>query len=66
MTNIVCTFSCSAHVDAALFRKIVCGAAADARREVQVLQHLGPGPDHPVAIGHPEGNYLHGLLLRLR
>ena len=63
---LLCTFSCSAHVDGTLFRKIVCGAAADARRDVQVLQHLGPGPDHPVAVGHPEGDYLHGLLLRLR
>jgi 23S rRNA (cytosine1962-C5)-methyltransferase len=57
------TFTCSQHVDAALFRKIVAGAAADARRDVQLLQHLGPGPDHPVALGHPEGEYLHGLLL---
>ncbi len=59
------TFTCSPHVDPALFRKIVGGAAADARREVQLLQHLGPGPDHPVALGHAEGEYLHGLLLRV-
>jgi 23S rRNA (cytosine1962-C5)-methyltransferase len=59
------TFTCSSHVDAALFRKIVAGAAADAQREVQLVRHLGPGPDHPVALGHPEGEYLHGLLLRL-
>jgi 23S rRNA (cytosine1962-C5)-methyltransferase len=62
---LVFTFTCSPHVDAALFRKIVAGAAADARREVQLVQHLGPGPDHPVALGHPEGEYLHGLLLRV-
>jgi 23S rRNA (cytosine1962-C5)-methyltransferase len=59
------TFTCSPHVDAALFRKIVSAAAADARRTVQLLQHLGPGPDHPAALGHPEGEYLHGLLLRI-
>lgn len=59
------TFTCSPHVDAELFRKIVGGAAADARRVVQLLQHLGPGADHPVALGHPEGEYLHGLLLRV-
>jgi 23S rRNA (cytosine1962-C5)-methyltransferase len=58
------TFTCSQHVDAALFRKIVAGAAADAQREVQVLRELGPGADHPVAVAHPEGAYLHGLLLR--
>ena len=62
---LVLTFTCSPHVDADLFRKIVCGAAADARRDVQLLQHLGAAPDHPVALGHPEGEYLHGLLLRV-
>ncbi|MGH7789966.1 MAG: class I SAM-dependent rRNA methyltransferase [Candidatus Binatia bacterium] len=60
------TFTCSQHVDAELFRKIVCGAAADVGRSVQLLAHLGPGPDHPLALAHPEGEYLHGLLLRLR
>ncbi len=59
------TFTCSQHVDAELFRKIILGAAVDAGRIVQLLQHLGPGPDHPVALGHPEGEYLHGLLLRV-
>lgn len=62
---LLCTFTCSQHVDAALFRKIVAGAAADAGRGVSLLAHLGPGPDHPVALGHPEGEYLHGLLLRV-
>ena len=61
----LCTFTCSQHVDAELFRKIVAAAAADARREIQLIQHLGPGPDHPVALAHPEGEYLHGLLLRI-
>jgi 23S rRNA (cytosine1962-C5)-methyltransferase len=61
---LVATFSCSQHVDGDLFRKIVLGAAVDARRSVQLLQRLGPGPDHPIALGHPEAEYLHGLLLR--
>jgi 23S rRNA (cytosine1962-C5)-methyltransferase len=59
------TFTCSQHVDAELFRKIVLGAAVDARREVQLIAHLGPGPDHPISLGHPEGEYLHGLLVRV-
>jgi len=62
---LLCTFTCSQHVDAPLFRKIVAGAAADAHRTATVLEHLGPGPDHPVALAHPEGDYLHGLLLRV-
>lgn len=59
------TFTCSPHVDAELFRKIVAAAAGDARREVQAIQSVGPGPDHPVALAHPGGKYLHGLLLRI-
>jgi len=63
---VVVTFSCSQHVSAELFWKIVHGAAVDAQREVQVLRELGPGVDHPVQLGHPEGRYLNGLLLRVR
>lgn len=59
------TFSCSQHVDRELFRKIVLGAAADARRSVQLLRHLGAGPDHATALAHPEAEYLVGLLLRV-
>jgi 23S rRNA (cytosine1962-C5)-methyltransferase len=59
------TFSCSQHVPTDLFWKIVHGAAVDARREVQVLLHLGPGADHPTSLAHPGGGYLKGLLLRV-
>lgn len=62
---LVLTFTCSQHVDAALFRKIVHGAAVDAGRTAQVAGTLAPGPDHPISLAHPEGEYLHGLLLRL-
>jgi 23S rRNA (cytosine1962-C5)-methyltransferase len=61
----VMTFSCSQHVTAELFWKIVHGAAVDARRQVQVLRHLGPGADHPINLAHPGEEYLKGLLLRL-
>lgn len=59
------TFSCSQHLPAELFWKIVHGAAVDARRDVQVLRHLGPGADHPTSLAHPAGEYLKGLLLRV-
>jgi 23S rRNA (cytosine1962-C5)-methyltransferase len=58
------TFSCSHHVSADLFQKIVFGAAADAGREVQILRKTGHPADHPVSLYHPEGEYLKGLLLR--
>jgi 23S rRNA (cytosine1962-C5)-methyltransferase len=57
-------FACSHHVSADLFRKVVFAAALDAGRPLQVLRTLGAPSDHPVSIDHPEGDYLHGLLLR--
>lgn len=59
----VAAFSCSGNVDAALFRKIAADAAADAGREVRVVDQLGSGPDHPSLLAFPEGDYLKGLLL---
>lgn len=59
------TFSCSGGVDAALFQKIVAGAALDAGKTVHIVSHLDQGPDHPVALNFPEGSYLKGLHLRV-
>jgi len=57
------TFSCSGAVGPDLFQKIVAGAAADARAELQIRRRLGAAPDHPVSIHFPEGEYLKGLWL---
>ncbi len=59
------TFSCSGAISADLFQKIVFGALADSGRQAQILKHLGPRDDHPVALTFPEGAYLKGLLLRV-
>jgi 23S rRNA (cytosine1962-C5)-methyltransferase len=56
------TFSCSGGIDAALFQKIVAGAALDAGVEAQIVEHLAQGPDHPVALHFPEAAYLKGLI----
>jgi 23S rRNA (cytosine1962-C5)-methyltransferase len=61
--GVLFTFSCSGAVDPYLFRQIVFGAAADARRGVQILHALTAGPDHPINIAHREGEYLKGLVL---
>jgi 23S rRNA (cytosine1962-C5)-methyltransferase len=58
------TFSCSGAVSPDLFQKIVAGAAADARADMQILRHLGAALDHPVSIHFPEGEYLKGLWLQ--
>jgi 23S rRNA (cytosine1962-C5)-methyltransferase len=59
------TFSCSGGIDAALFQKIVAGAALDAGLQAQIIDRLQQGPDHPVALNFPEGAYLKGLVLRV-
>jgi 23S rRNA (cytosine1962-C5)-methyltransferase len=63
--GLLTTFSCSGGISADLFQKIVAGAALDAGVDAQILERLGPGPDHPVALNFPEGEYLKGLLCRV-
>jgi 23S rRNA (cytosine1962-C5)-methyltransferase len=62
--GLLATFSCSGGIDAALFRKIVAGAALDAGADAAVIGRFGAGADHPVALAFPEGDYLKGLLIR--
>ena len=63
--GILLTFSCSQHLTADLFQKVVFGAAVDAGRKVTILGKLGHSMDHPVSLHHPEGDYLKGLALRV-
>jgi 23S rRNA (cytosine1962-C5)-methyltransferase len=57
------TFSCSAHFRGDHFVHAVRIGQAKARRNLRLLARLGPGRDHPVLLGHGEGEYLTGLLL---
>ena len=58
------TSSCSQHLSRAAFREVVAAAAADAGRQPVIVAELGHPPDHPVAVAHPEGEYLKSLVLR--
>jgi 23S rRNA (cytosine1962-C5)-methyltransferase len=58
------TFSCSGLVPLELFSQIVFGAVRDTCIDVQTLEVLGQGTDHPFTPCFPEGWYLKGLLLR--
>ena len=58
------TCSCSGLVDADLFQKIVFGASLDAGVPFAITARQGAGPDHPVSLDCPEGEYLKGLWLR--
>jgi 23S rRNA (cytosine1962-C5)-methyltransferase len=59
------TFSCSQHVSTSDFMQTVLFAATDTRREVQLIQQLGPACDHPMNLAHAEGVYLKGFWLRV-
>ena len=63
--GLLMSYSCSGGVDAALFQKILAGAALDARRSARIVQHLHGAADHPVDLAFPEGEYLKGLLLQV-
>lgn len=57
------TFSCSIHFRGEDFVRAVRIAQTKSQRRLRMIARLGPGPDHPVLLGHAEGEYLTGLLL---
>lgn len=57
------TFSCSGHMSLDLFQKVIFSAAADSGRRASIIRRLTAGPDHPVSLYCPEGEYLKGFLL---
>jgi 23S rRNA (cytosine1962-C5)-methyltransferase len=63
--GVLFTFSCSGLVTPELFQQVVAGAALDSGREAQIIRRLSQGPDHPVALNFPEGEYLKGLVCRV-
>ncbi|EMY61472.1 class I SAM-dependent rRNA methyltransferase [Leptospira terpstrae] len=63
--GVIFTFSCSQHISFDLFKKIVFGAAKDAKKRVRILHHLTQSPDHGYSVFHPEGEYLKGLVIQV-
>jgi 23S rRNA (cytosine1962-C5)-methyltransferase len=63
--GLMMTFSCSGHMSIDLFQKVIFAAALDAGRRVSFVRRLTAGPDHPVSMYCPEGEYLKGFLLEV-
>jgi 23S rRNA (cytosine1962-C5)-methyltransferase len=61
--GLLCTCSCSQNVSAEDFERVVAAGAKLAGRRVRVLEHAGPGPDHPLPPSFGEGQYLKVLLV---
>lgn len=57
------TCSCSYHVDATLFQKVIFQAALESQRKIRILSRHLQAEDHPINIFHPEGEYLKSLFL---
>lgn len=63
--SLLLTSSCSYHVDADLFQKVLFQACVEAGRSAKIIGRHRLAPDHPVNLCHPEGDYLKSLLLYL-
>jgi 23S rRNA (cytosine1962-C5)-methyltransferase len=61
--GILVTCSCSFHVEAAEFLKVVADAAQDAHKSLRILENRGAAKDHPVLLNVPETSYLQCLIM---
>ncbi len=63
--GILFSFSCSQAINREMFRSAIQAAAIESGKKVKILHQLSQGPDHPISIFHPEGEYLKGLILEV-
>ena len=63
--GILVTASCSQVVDETLFLNLLNQAAADAGKNVQIIQKRTQAQDHPMLLAMPETYYLKCLILRV-
>ncbi len=61
--GILVTCSCSFHVGAADFLKVVADAAQDAHKSLRIVESRGASKDHPILLNVPETSYLQCLIL---
>jgi len=63
--GMLATFSCSHHVGAEIFEKMIADALVDARRSARRLARYEQALDHPVLPTLPETEYFRGTLLEM-
>ena len=63
--GILITFSCSGALTRENFLLLLSWASSDAGCEIQVLETLSAGEDHPTRLSFPESQYLKGFVLRV-
>jgi 23S rRNA (cytosine1962-C5)-methyltransferase len=62
--GILITSSCSYHMSESDFFDLLCEAARECHRSIQVLERRGQSSDHPVLAGMPETHYMKCFFLR--
>ena len=63
---VIATSSCSYHLGPEEFLQVLRDAAADAGRDVSLIEMRGQAPDHPVNLSVPETRYLKCAVLLVR
>jgi 23S rRNA (cytosine1962-C5)-methyltransferase len=63
--GMLATFSCSHHVGAEIFEKMIADALVDAHRSARRLRRYEQALDHPVLPTLPETEYFRGVLLEM-
>jgi 23S rRNA (cytosine1962-C5)-methyltransferase len=63
--GVLITSTCSHHMSEELFLGVLAEAAADAGRDVQILEKRTQSRDHPILISMPETYYLKCIILRV-
>jgi 23S rRNA (cytosine1962-C5)-methyltransferase len=63
--GLLATFSCSHHVGAEIFERMIADALVDARRSARRLRRYEQALDHPVLPTLPETEYFRGMLLEM-
>jgi 23S rRNA (cytosine1962-C5)-methyltransferase len=63
--GILLTYSCSHHINSALFEEIIIKSSVKAKRKMQVIETMHSSFDHPVLPQMPETKYLNGYVLRM-
>ena len=63
--GILITSSCSYHLSESNFLEVLCEAARDAHRYIQIIETRGQSSDHPILSGMPETKYLKCFIARV-
>ncbi len=63
--GVLVTCSCSYHMSEEMFLAMLREAAADARRQVRILERRTQAADHPILLAMPETHYLKCVILQV-